>query len=159
MGIHFLQAYGLSITGPAVVLTGWWVFKASENAPVTIPIFLIPSLSAASPIALLPWLKLCNMCIADDYLATGPFYVKKPLIVPHNADGAEGYRWMGQPNHLYYTRHSDSRFTARFTKKETYKDVLATAIKTMVQEYPCSRLMGCYYSGLVRQTTCRCWES
>lgn len=158
MGMLFLQAYGLSITGPVVVLTGWWVFKASENAPVTLPIFFIPSLSAASLITLLPCLKLCNMCIADDYLATGPFYVKK-LIVPHNADGAEGYRWMGQPNHLYSTRHSDSKFTARFTKKETYKDVLATAIKTMVEEYPCSRLMGRYYSGLVCQTTRRCWES
>lgn len=116
-----------------VVLLARWIFKASENAPVSIPIFFIPSLSAASPIALLPWLKLCIMCTADDYLATGLFYIKKLLIVPHNADGAEGCRWMRQPNHPYSTRHSDFRFTARFPQRGTCEDILATVLKTMLQ--------------------------
>lgn len=37
-------------------------------------------------------------------------------------------------------------------------NVLATVMKTMVWEYPCTQLTGCYYSGLVCQTPCRCWE-
>ena len=55
----------------------------------------------------------------------------------------------GKPNRLYSTRHNDSRFTVRFPKIGTHKNVLATVMKTTVQEYPCTWLTGCYYPGLV----------